>query len=201
MKTGIAIAVLGALSAAPLAFGAQDDCSNVPDPQKEDCGHVGTNQQQCEAAGCCWQPVAGTNHTKQHGSGAVGSKSHSVRHGLGLGLGDTPWCFYKPGSQPSCPLNYTSTGAPFSDSEVATMRKFFLDNINIKGSGAVVASPDTNTPGGTYYFHWERDAALSMQALLQTADSLSDVQTEMDAYVAWVKNCLLYTSPSPRDRG
>ena len=27
--------------------------------------------------------------------------------------------------------------------------------------GAVVAAPDYNTPGGSYYYHWERDGALS----------------------------------------
>jgi glucoamylase len=66
------------------------------------------------------------------------------------------------------------------------MRQFFEQNINIQGSGAVVASPDTNTPGGSYYYHWERDGALSMQALLKTAGSVVDVKTQMDAYVQWV---------------
>ena len=174
MKPTIAIFVAGALLAQP-TLSAQDDCSDVPDPQKVDCGEVGTKQPDCEAKGCCWQPVA-SNRTG-HGKQFLRSPA----------LGDTPWCFYKPGSQPSCPLNYTSTGAPFSDSEVATMRGFFLDNININGSGAVVASPDTNTPGGSYYYHWERDGALSMQALLRTADKVSDVQEQMDAYVGWVK--------------
>ena len=66
------------------------------------------------------------------------------------------------------------------------MRSYFLNNINIKGSGAVVAAPDYNTPGGSYYYHWERDGALSMGALLSTAASVDDVRTEMDAYVGWV---------------
>lgn len=127
--------------------------------QKVDCGHVGTTQPDCEASGCCWVPSQGS--------------------------GD-PWCFYKSGSAPSCPLNFTSTGSPFSKSEVTTMRQFFEQNINIQGSGAVVASPDTNTPGGSYYYHWERDGALSMQALLKTAGSVVDVKTQMDAYVQWV---------------
>lgn len=31
------------------------------------------------------------------------------------------------------------------------MRGFFLKNINIEGKGGIVAAPDTNTPGGSYY--------------------------------------------------
>jgi glucoamylase len=101
--------------------------------------------------------------------------------------GNVPWCFYKKGDSPSCPIAYKSPGTPpFSTSEVATMRSYFLNNINIKGSGAVVAAPDYNTPGGSYYYHWERDGALSMGALLSTAASVDDVRTEMDAYVGWV---------------
>lgn len=43
-------------------------CSGVADPDKVDCGKVGSQQSDCEAAGCCWQPL-------QDGS-------------------STPWCFY-----------------------------------------------------------------------------------------------------------
>jgi len=132
----------------------------VGDQDKQDCGHVGTGQQQCEASGCCWNPSS---------SGGV------------------PWCYYKAGSAPSCPLNYTSSGTPpFSDDEVKTMRGYFLANINIDGSGAVVASPDNDTPGGSYYYHWERDGALSMEALLKTASSVAEVKTQLDSYANWV---------------
>jgi glucoamylase len=177
------------------ALGANAQSCSIPDPQKQDCGHVGTNQQQCEASGCCWQPAAGANGTKLPNPYAFKKPSVAKGKDEEALVGDTPWCFFKSGGAPSCPLNYTSTGAPFSPSQVATMRGFFLNNINIDGSGAVVASPDTNTPGGSYYYHWERDAALSMQALLMTAGSLSDVQPLMDSYVAWVKN--VQSQPDP----
>lgn len=75
------------------------------------------------------------------------------------------------------------------------MRSFFLKNINIDGSGAVVAAPDYNTPGGSYYYHWERDGALSMNALLNTADSVEDVKTQMDAYVGWVSKVQKQSDP------
>ena len=35
---------------------AQDKC-DVSDFDRIDCGAMGTNQQQCEADGCCWKPV------------------------------------------------------------------------------------------------------------------------------------------------
>jgi len=66
------------------------------------------------------------------------------------------------------------------------MRRFFLANINIQGSGAIVAAPDYNTPGGSYYYHWERDGALSMRALLTTASSVDEVKPQFEAYVGWV---------------
>ena len=38
---------------------AQGGC-DVSNSDKQDCGVVGTTQQQCEATGCCWQPVSNT---------------------------------------------------------------------------------------------------------------------------------------------
>ena len=38
---------------------AQEGC-DVSNSDKQDCGMVGTDQQQCEASGCCWQPVSNT---------------------------------------------------------------------------------------------------------------------------------------------
>ena len=43
---GRAVLMVAALAAAALA----QQC-NVPDPAKRDCGHIGTTQQQCQAAG------------------------------------------------------------------------------------------------------------------------------------------------------
>lgn len=42
----------------------------------------------------------------------------------------------------------------------------YIDNLNVDNNGAVVAAPDYNTPGGSYYFHWMRDAALSMRTYM-----------------------------------
>mmetsp|Transcript_81034 Transcript_81034/g.204010 ORF Transcript_81034/g.204010 Transcript_81034/m.204010 type:complete len:546 (+) Transcript_81034:69-1706(+) len=92
-----------------------------------------------------------------------------------------------PAQASKCPLAYKTSGAPFSEAEVAKVRSYFLSNIDIQGSGAVVAAPDHNTgPGGDYNFHWERDGALSMHALLFTSPSLHDVDEHLQHYVQWV---------------
>ena len=99
----------------------------------------------------------------------------------------TPWCFYG--------LNYTTTpppfpppahaGSPFTSAQVSTMFSYFLANLNIQGLGGVVASPDTTTPGGSYYYHWERDGALSMHAL-QIVSNFTFFNPYMQSYVQWV---------------
>jgi len=151
-----------------LALAADDQC-DIAEPQRRDCGFMGVTQGECVSKGCCWKPAAN---------------------------GNAPWCFYSShGPQPSpapapasqCVLKYESTGAPFSDAEVEEIRAFFLANVDIQGSGAVVAAPDHNTgPGGDYYFHWERDGALTMDALLRTTKSLADIDEKMQHYVQWV---------------
>mmetsp|Transcript_106657 Transcript_106657/g.296837 ORF Transcript_106657/g.296837 Transcript_106657/m.296837 type:complete len:538 (+) Transcript_106657:122-1735(+) len=93
-----------------------------------------------------------------------------------------------PGSASCFLLAPDGTPAPLDDEELATVRKYFLRNIDVNGTGAVVAAPDHDTgPGGNYYYHWERDAALSMHALMVTAGSLAEVDEHMKHYVKWVK--------------
>jgi len=126
-----------------------------------DCGYVGINQPECEAKGCCWKPV-------------------------NPNPGNEPWCFYQHGKDPCGKLNFTSSGIPFSTNEINTMMDYFLANINIDGKGGVVASPDTMVPsGGSYYFHWERDGALSMRALEQISPYVYAAPF-MANYVQWV---------------
>ncbi len=68
------------------------------------------------------------------------------------------------------------------------MYQFFDANINIQGKGGVVAAPDPNTPGGSYYYHWMRDAALTMRTYMELNDMrLSSVEQKMKAYVGWVR--------------
>ena len=59
-------------------------------------------------------------------------------------------------------------------------------NLNIDGTGAIVAAPDLETPGirekissknffcgtgGSYYYHWMRDAGLSIKAWMDINDN------------------------------
>ena len=47
---------------------------------------------------------------------------------------------------------------------MVVMEGYFIANINIQGKGGVVASPSTTQPD--YYYHWQRDAAISMRELM-----------------------------------
>ena len=65
------------------------------------------------------------------------------------------------------------------------MKSNLLNNLNINGSGGVVASPDTdNGSGGSYYFDWMRDASLTMRAYMFINDfNVTAVDTYMQSYV------------------
>ena len=197
-----------ALILAPLVV-ADDQCS-VGASDRYDCGQISSNQTSCEgkwedeklvhcaskrgycqvffsrggqknltladkiltnnficplltASGCCWSPLD---------DGVSG-----------------PWCFFKKGDEPkSCfvPVNSTDT-SPFTSDEIDTMKGYFTANINVEQVGAVVAAPDNDTPGGSYYFHWMRDGALTMHAYqIITPTTDESYQTTMESYITWV---------------
>lgn len=80
------------------------------------------------------------------------------------------------------------------------MYALFDANINIQGKGGVVAAPDHSTPGGSYYYHWMRDAGLTMRTYLEINDfELSKVETKFKAYVDWVKKVQGETDPQGYD--
>ena len=147
---------------AGLATALSDKC-DVADSDRWDCGHSGTQQQDCEADGCCWSPVD-PNPT------------------------NLPWCFH--GNDHPDPCNdfiWTADDAGFTDEFYNIMYQKYKANLNIDGSGAVVAAPDESTPGGSYYYHWMRDAGLSIKAWMDINDNNYDaVKEELDAYVKWV---------------
>jgi len=150
---------------------AADKCA-VDDSDKFDCGYVGINATYCQAKGCCW--------------------SESDTSGV-------PWCFYSTGDVTTCFALADASALPFSAEEVSTMRSYFLSNVNIEGKGGVVASPDNSTPGGSYYYHWERDGALTMRALQETADGSYDVASYMESYISWVLNVQSEDDPNDID--
>jgi glucoamylase len=106
---------------------------------------MGINQAICEAKGCCWKPT-------------------NLESNLG---GGTPWCFFPAGSNPCENITWDGNdGMGFDQPFYDKMYQFFDANINIQGQGGVVAAPDPNTPGGSYYYHWMRDAALTMRTYM-----------------------------------
>lgn len=150
----------------------QSASCTVSDSAKSDCGYFGIDQSGCESKGCCWSPL-------YDGS-------------------DTPWCFFDTGDDDSVDDDTSSTcflldgseavadSPPFDDSMMALFKANFLSQIDIDDVGAVVAAPDHDTPGGDYYFHWERDGALSMRCLQETGTGGDNTTTYMQAYTSWV---------------
>lgn len=65
---------------------------------------------------------------------------------------------------------WTATDPGFTDEFFQKMLKRFIANLDIDEKGGVVAAPDYDTPGGSYYYHWMRDAALSMRAYMEIHD-------------------------------
>jgi len=80
------------------------------------------------------------------------------------------------------------------------MYSLFDANIDIQGKGGVVAAPDHSTPGGSYYYHWMRDAALTMRTYLEINDfDLGKVETKWKHYVDWVRKVQGETDPQGFD--
>lgn len=81
------------------------------------------------------------------------------------------------------------------------MYNYFLNNIDIGGKGGVLASPDTNVNGGgSYYYAWERDAALSMRAFMEVNDyELEKIEEKMNSYLGWVTRMHELNDPNDVD--
>lgn len=64
-------------------------------------------------------------------------------------------------------LSFVWKGGPgFDNSFYNKMYALFDKNIDIEGKGGIVAAPDRNTPGGSYYYHWMRDAGLTIRTYI-----------------------------------
>lgn len=94
-------------------------------------------------------------------------------------------------SQCSKNLIFHASDPGFTPSNLETISNYFFSNLNIQGKGGIVASPDKKTPvgGGTYYYDWMRDGALSMRAFMELHDfDLNSIQNNMQSYVQWILN-------------
>jgi glucoamylase len=126
----------------------------------QDCGYLGISQSECISKGCCWQP---TND-------------------------GSAYCTYA--NQITNVNYYTSyldkSTEPFTESEINKFFNYFLNNININSTGAVAAAPDLHTPGGSYFYHWARDGALTINTLFRyTNKTFSEKYT--NAYLNWIQ--------------
>ena len=142
---------------------SQEDHCDISNIDKYDCA---PNEAACTEAGCCWVPV--------------------TSRGI-------PWCFYpdnvpNPGTICGDSNNYNWNAADpgFSDEEYAIMYANYEANLNIRGTGAIIAAPDAETPGGDYRYHWMRDAGLSAKAWMDVNDNDYDAVREvMEGYAKW----------------
>lgn len=100
-------------------------------------------------------------------------------------------CFGQCFNAPNC-----TAVEPFNADEIKTMIGFFLKNINIDGQGGVCASPSTSQPD--YFYHWQRDSAISMREYMHT-HNLSEYLADMQSYVQWVLKVQFDSDPNGID--
>jgi glucoamylase len=137
-----------------------------------DCGYLGINQNECINNGCCWQPTS----------------DHS------------PYCTYPLQNNNK---NYYNSylqepKIPFTQNEINTFFNYYMKNIDIDSTGAIAAAPDTNTPGGSYYYHWARDGGLTMTTLqFYTNQTFSNKYSKN--YANWIKMIQSKTDPNNID--
>jgi len=163
------------LFSAALVASAYGQSCTVSNNDKIDCGFMGINEQTCQAEGCCWEPVEPNPN-------------------------NVPWCFHNADYEDPCTtFNWEADGpGGFDDAFYQLMYDNYLSQLNIQGSGAVVAAPDEGTPGGSYYYHWMRDAGLSIKAWLDINDNDYDkINVEVGAYAKWVE--MVQHKPDPND--
>jgi len=96
---------------------------------RSDCGYVGITQYDCIMKQCCWQPTD--------------DKSAFCTYPVQIDYSNYYYPYY----------GETENNTPFTENEINTFFNYFLNNINIQSTGAVTASPDLNTPGGSYFYH------------------------------------------------
>lgn len=139
---------------------------------RSDCGYVGITQNECIMKQCCWQPT----------------DDHSSYCTYPVQINDVN--YYK--SYIESPTN------PFTEDEISTFFAYFLDNVNIDSTGAVAAAPDLHTPGGSYFYHWARDGALTMNTL-QTFTNASFSAKYVSNYVQWIQKIQSEKDPNNID--
>lgn len=87
----------------------------------------------------------------------------------------------------TCTKPNLDSNFPGFDNAYETMYEKFIENLNISNSGGVVSSPDYDTPGGSYHYHFMRDAAIAMKSYMIINDfQIEKILSTMDRYFNWV---------------
>ena len=59
-----------------------------------------------------------------------------------------------------------------------------------------MAAPDDATPGGSYYYHWMRDAGLSIKAWMDINDNdYNAVKDVLEPYLGTIMDCQVGICP------
>lgn len=127
---------------------------------RNDCGYIGITQNECISKSCCWQP------TNDHSAYCTYPLTQNYPN------------YYNPYNQPPT--------QPFNQNQIDTFFQYFLNNIDIDSTGAVAAAPDLNTPGGSYFYHWARDGALTINTLF-TYTNNTFAKKYADDYLKWIQ--------------
>lgn len=127
---------------------------------RQDCGYLGITQNECINKLCCWQP------TNDHSSYCTYPLLQNLPN------------YYNPF------LNEPTS--PFNQNQINTFFQYFLNNIDVNFTGAVTAAPDLNTPGGSYFYHWARDGALTINTLY-TYTNKTFAKKYSDDYLKWIQ--------------
>lgn len=138
---------------------------------RSDCGYVGITQNECIMKQCCWQPTT--------------DQSAFCTYPVQIEYSN----YYYP---------YYNDIEPFSDNEIDIFFNYFLKNIDIDRTGAITASPDLNTPGGSYFYHWARDGALTMNTLQSFTNNTFSIKYAKD-YLLWLQNIQSKKDPNGID--
>jgi len=103
-----------------------------------------------------------------------------------------PWCYYDKNAPDYCKdssFNWSASDIGFTDAFYDKMYNNFTANLNVDDVGAVVASRDNTTPGGSYFYNWMRDGALCIKTYQDLNNSnFNAVQATLRKYVSWVRN-------------
>ena len=82
--------------------------------------------------------------------------------------------------------NWVASDPGFTDAEYDIMYENYKVNLNIRGTGAIIAAPDAETPGGDYRCHWKRDSELSVKAWMDINENDYEAARDvLEGYAKW----------------